>query len=107
MRTLTPAPPSRVIAAEPVWALARTLLEDARAQRDPVHAASLADMAERIAAAVEAGTTLQDLTTEEASVLLNMKPESVATACRRGKIPGARKDVGTWRIPLASIGRAA
>jgi hypothetical protein len=107
MKPLDYAPPQRVIAAEPVWALARQLLDEATAQRDPVLQAVLEDAAERIRLAVVAGATLSDLSTEEAAPLLRMKPESVATACRRGKIKGAYKAVGEWRIPAGTLRQVA
>jgi DNA-directed RNA polymerase specialized sigma24 family protein len=107
MRTLDFAPPQRVIAAEPVWTLARQLLEESRLQLDPVLRDALEGAAARLRAAVEAGATLSDLSTEEAAPLLRMKPESVATACRRGKIAGARKIAGTWRVPASTLGLVA
>lgn len=103
------APPSRIIAADPVWALAEALIAEAGAQRDERFSGVLEDAARRIREAVAKGASLQDVGTAEAAPLLRMQADSVATACRRGRIPGARKIAGQWRIPVAAIekGRAA
>lgn len=99
----------RIIVADPLRKLVGVLLEEARAQREPRFGEVLKDTAERIEAAIRAGATLQDVSTAEAAAVLEIAPDSVATACRRGKVPGARKIAGTWRIPVSALetGRAA
>ncbi len=40
---------------------------------------------------------------EEAAKVFSVKPETIRRLCRDGKIPGARKIGGVWRIPKAFL----
>lgn len=102
------APPQRIIAADPVWDLAREFQDQAelaRSLKDERFADVLDQVARRITTAVAAGAELQDVSTADAAPVLGILPESVATACRRGRIPGARKIAGEWRIPVRTLDR--
>lgn len=101
-------PPQRIIAADPVWALVEQLraeAKSARAIRDERFAAVQEEAAARLEAAIREGAELQDVSTTDAAPVLGIEPESVATACRRGRIPGARKIAGQWRIPVRTLDR--
>jgi len=40
---------------------------------------------------------------EEAARAFSVQPETIRRLCREGKIPGARKIGGVWRIPKSFL----
>ena len=40
---------------------------------------------------------------EEAAKVFSLQPETIRRLCRDGKIPGARKIGGVWRIPKSFL----
>jgi len=57
-------------------------------------------------AVVAAGTAQCDLDTREVARLQNQTTAAVTHQCRTGRLPGARRVGGEWRIPAAAVNGA-
>lgn len=97
-----------IIASAPLVELVRSHRSEAHTLKSHGHVAPaslLLRVALEIEEAIRAGATIEAVSTSAAAALLEVKPDSVATACRRGRFVGARKVAGQWRIPVGSLER--
>jgi hypothetical protein len=95
-----------IIASAPLVELVRQHRAEAHTLKSYGHlepASLLLRVAIQIEDAIRAGANIEAVSTSAAAALLEVKPDSVATACRRGRFRGARKVAGQWRIPVAAL----
>lgn len=100
----------RIVAAAPLRKLLDQLRQEARAARglqDERGATLREEAARRLEGALEQAAELQEVSTGEAAPFLGIKPESVAALCRRGRLPGASRVAGVWRIPVRVLEKVA
>ena len=99
-----------IIASAPLIELVQNHRAEAHTLKAHGHVAPaslLLRVASEIEEAIRAAATIEAVSTSAAAALLEVKPDSVATACRRGRFVGAQKIAGQWRIPVGSLERRA